>query len=72
METELDKVGDLKVVKKTPMGYILENGTEIQDTFAEMYHHNEIVTSVLGKTPIFSVINQHVKIERTWASSKEF
>jgi formylmethanofuran--tetrahydromethanopterin N-formyltransferase len=37
METELGKVGDLKVVKKPSMGYILENGMEIEDTFAEMF-----------------------------------
>jgi len=37
METNLGSVGDLKVVKKTSMGYILENGMEIEDTFAEMF-----------------------------------
>jgi len=37
METVLGKVGDLKVVKRTSIGYILENGTEIVDTFAEMF-----------------------------------
>lgn len=37
METKLGRVGDLQVVKKTPIGYILENGMEIEDTFAEMF-----------------------------------
>ena len=37
METELGQVGNLKVVKKTDMGYILENGVVIVDTFAEMF-----------------------------------
>ena len=37
METKLGKLGDLKVVKKTPTGFVLENGTEIEDTFAEMF-----------------------------------
>jgi len=37
METQLGSVGDLKVVKRTSMGYILENGMEIEDTFAEMF-----------------------------------
>jgi formylmethanofuran--tetrahydromethanopterin N-formyltransferase len=37
MATELGKVGDLKVVEKTSMGYILENGILIEDTFAEMF-----------------------------------
>jgi len=26
---------------------------EIEDTFAEMYHNNEIANSVLGETPLF-------------------
>ncbi len=33
----LEKVGDIAVVKKTEMGYILENGCLIEDTFAEMF-----------------------------------
>ncbi len=33
----LGKVGDIQVVKKTDMGYILENGCIIEDTFAEMF-----------------------------------
>jgi formylmethanofuran--tetrahydromethanopterin N-formyltransferase len=37
METELGSVGNLKVVKKSSTGYILENGVEIVDTFAEMF-----------------------------------
>lgn len=42
MAAKLGTVGDLKVVKKGKlsdgtMGYILENGTEIVDTFAEMF-----------------------------------
>lgn len=37
METELGSVGDLEVVKKTSLGYILQNGCIISDTFAEMY-----------------------------------
>jgi hypothetical protein len=37
METRLERVGDLKVVKQSSMGYILENGVEIVDTFAEMF-----------------------------------
>jgi len=42
MATKLGTVGDLKVVKKgklsdRSMGYILENGMEIEDTFAEMF-----------------------------------
>ena len=37
MATELGRLGDLKVVKKSSVGYILENGTEIVDTFAEMF-----------------------------------
>jgi len=30
-------IGDLKAVKRTSTGYILENGMEIEDTFAEMF-----------------------------------
>jgi len=30
-------IGDLKAVKQTSTGYILENGVEIEDTFAEMF-----------------------------------
>lgn len=37
METRLERVGDLKVVKQSSIGYILENGVEIVDTFAEMF-----------------------------------
>ena len=37
METKLGSIGGLKVVKKTSMGYLLENGMEIVDTFAEMF-----------------------------------
>ena len=37
METELGRLGSLKVVNKSPTGYVLENGTEIVDTFAEMF-----------------------------------
>ena len=37
METQLGRVGDLKVVQKTTTGYILENTVEIEDTFAEMF-----------------------------------
>jgi formylmethanofuran--tetrahydromethanopterin N-formyltransferase len=43
METPLGQVGDLKVTAKhqldktASMGYILENGMEIEDTFAEMF-----------------------------------
>jgi formylmethanofuran--tetrahydromethanopterin N-formyltransferase len=37
METGLKRVGDLKVVKQSSIGYILENGVEIVDTFAEMF-----------------------------------
>jgi formylmethanofuran--tetrahydromethanopterin N-formyltransferase len=43
MEIQLGQVGDLNVVAKrqlhqtTLMGYILENGMEIEDTFAEMF-----------------------------------
>lgn len=55
LETQLGRVGDLKVVEKSSMGYILENGIEILDTFAEMYHLNETVSSVLGENPFFSV-----------------
>jgi formylmethanofuran--tetrahydromethanopterin N-formyltransferase len=33
----LGKVGDIPVVKKTEMGYILETGCLIEDTFAEMF-----------------------------------
>jgi len=37
METEVGRVGDLKVVQRALTGYILENGMEIDDTFAEMF-----------------------------------
>jgi formylmethanofuran--tetrahydromethanopterin N-formyltransferase len=37
METELGRLGSMKVVNKSPTGYVLENGTEIVDTFAEMF-----------------------------------
>jgi formylmethanofuran:tetrahydromethanopterin formyltransferase len=37
METRLERVGALKVVKQSSIGYILENGVEIVDTFAEMF-----------------------------------
>jgi len=43
VETQLGQVGDLKVVayrqlsNSTSMGYILENGMEIENTFAEMF-----------------------------------
>ena len=37
LATELGRLGDLKVVSKSSEGYILENGTEIVDTFAEMF-----------------------------------
>jgi len=37
METKMGKLGALKVVNKTPTGFVLENGTEIEDTFAEMF-----------------------------------
>jgi len=37
LETQLSRVGDLKVAQRTSMGYILENGVEIEDTFAEMF-----------------------------------
>jgi formylmethanofuran--tetrahydromethanopterin N-formyltransferase len=43
MQPQLSKVADLSVVDKRPiekttsMGYILENGMEIEDTFAEMF-----------------------------------
>jgi len=30
-------IGDLKAVKRTSTGYVLENGMEIEDTFAEMF-----------------------------------
>ena len=53
METKLGKLGDLKVVKKTPTGFVLENGTEIEDTFAEMFHHTATADSVLEKSPLF-------------------
>ena len=38
----LGKVGDIPVVKKTDMGYILKNGCLIEDTFAEMFPTLEI------------------------------
>jgi len=36
METP-GRIGDIKAVQKTSAGYILENGTIIEDTFAEMF-----------------------------------
>jgi formylmethanofuran--tetrahydromethanopterin N-formyltransferase len=36
METQLG-IGNLKVVRQTSSGYVLENGLEIEDTFAEMF-----------------------------------
>lgn len=58
MATELGEVGGSKVVKKGKlsdgaMGYILENGMEIVDTFAETCHHTVITRSVLGSFPFF-------------------
>jgi len=53
METRLERVGDLKVVKQSSIGYILENGVEIVDTFAEMFHHTATVNSVLDNSPFF-------------------
>ena len=53
MEAELGKVGDLKVVKKSDVGYILENGTIIVDTFAETCTLIETAHSVLSKPPFF-------------------
>jgi len=38
MEPELGRVGNLKVVQKSTVGYVLENGVEIEDTFAEMFN----------------------------------
>jgi len=35
-------IGDLKAVKRTSTGYVLENGMEIEDTFAEMFTVMEI------------------------------
>lgn len=43
----------LEVKEKTAMGYILENGVEIVDTFAEMYRNNEIASSVLDLSSLF-------------------
>jgi formylmethanofuran--tetrahydromethanopterin N-formyltransferase len=37
VETNLGSLGNLKVKKKSTTGYILENDTEIVDTFAEMF-----------------------------------
>jgi len=37
METEVGRVGDLKVAQRSSTGYILENGVEVEDTFAEMF-----------------------------------
>jgi len=37
MAPKLGSVGDIPVVKKTAMGYILKNGCIIEDTFAEMF-----------------------------------
>lgn len=37
MATKLGEVGGIPVVKKDDRGYILENGTIIEDTFAEMF-----------------------------------
>jgi len=51
METELGRLGSLKVVNKSPTGYVLENGTEIVDTFAEMFPLMEISPAY----PFFSV-----------------
>ena len=58
MATELGEVGGSKVVKKGKlsdgaMGYILENGMEIVDTFAETCHHTVINRSVLGRPSFF-------------------
>lgn len=53
METELGRVGDLKVAKKTSMGYFLENGMVIEDTFAETCCLIAMRRSVLGQKPSF-------------------
>lgn len=37
MTTELGRLDDLKVVQRTSVGYLLENGMIIEDTFAEMF-----------------------------------
>ena len=62
MATELGEVGGSKVVKKGKlsdgaMGYILENGMEIVDTFAETCCHTVITRSVLGKPLFFQCHN---------------
>ena len=41
----------LKVAKKDERGYILENGTIIEDTFAEMFPF--VVTSPAENPPFF-------------------
>ena len=43
MATKLGEVSGIPVVKKDERGYILENGTIIDDTFAEMFP--DVVTS---------------------------
>ena len=66
METQLGQVGDLKVAAKrqlektASMVYTLENGTEIEDTFAEMYRHSVSEGSVLDKLPFFARANQRL------------
>jgi len=41
------------MLETSPKGHILLNGVEIEDTFAEICHDNEIVDSVLGENPSF-------------------
>jgi hypothetical protein len=53
MATKLGEVAGIPVIKKDERGYILENGTIIADTYAEMFHNNEIEHSVLGQNPLF-------------------
>ena len=53
MASKLGTVGDLKVVKKTSIGHILENGCIIEDTFAETCHLIVMTHSVSGQTSLF-------------------
>jgi len=46
-----NKLTKLKVAKKDERGYILENGTIIEDTFAEMFPF--VVTSPAENPPFF-------------------
>ncbi len=44
---------ELKAAQKTEKGYILENGVEIEDTFAGLFHHNETPVSRRSQIPFF-------------------